>query len=167
MPTTRSEDRWFPSETHSHKNSCATFWLWNVRRSYLFNDIIAFLSLIQLYRGSCLPSPTSRALENVINNFLIPFNIFKPFHGLTFYTAKLRVLRTCRSPVFMVARRAGQWFILVARDVGLAILRALCVCFWFSKRTSSYESFVCESGFICCTACFWISWKNQLIRDLN
>ncbi len=27
----------------------AAFWLWNVQRSYLFNDIIAFWSLIQLY----------------------------------------------------------------------------------------------------------------------
>ncbi len=53
-------------------------------------------------------TPTLRPLEIIIKTFLMPFNVFKPFYGLTFYTTKLRVLRTCGSPVFKVAVGQGS-----------------------------------------------------------
>ncbi len=49
-----------------------------VQRSYLFNDIFTFWSSIQLYRDSA----TVRAIEIVIEIFLIPINVFKPLYGL-------------------------------------------------------------------------------------
>ncbi len=85
-----------------------------MQRSYLFNDIIAFWSLIQPYRGSCLSVPKYKTSWNCNYDFSLPFNVFNPFYGLKFCTTKLRVLRTCRSPVSKVACWTGQWYILVA-----------------------------------------------------
>ncbi len=85
--------------------------------------IYSMTSLPFKVKSSCIavlvfPSPTVRSLDIVIKTFLIPFNVFKPFNGLTFYATKLGVLRTCRSPVFKAAHRPGQWYILVAGTSG-------------------------------------------------
>ncbi len=72
-----SEDSRFPSEIHSHKDIRAVFSLQNVQRSYLFNYIIAFWSLIQRIATLAFSLPTVRPLEIIIKTFLYHLTYLK------------------------------------------------------------------------------------------
>ncbi len=116
MPTTRFWGQTVPFRYIHIKTSVPRFDFETCSAHIYSMTLLPF----EVFNNSCIavlvfPSPTVRPLEIIIKTFLIPFNVFKTFYGLKFAKKLNWKLRTCGSPVFKVACRAGQWYILVAR----------------------------------------------------